>query len=89
FASLLDDRIENEDVLWQWLSDKSKIYEDYQKYNDQSENDDESRPISSQKLHEEIEDLHKLLQAAEGHIKKLSDIVEFEKAYYQGKIKNP
>ncbi|CAG8535772.1 7565_t:CDS:2 [Racocetra fulgida] len=89
FASFLDDRIENEDVLWQWLSDKSKIYEDYQKYHDQSENEDESLPISSQKLHEEIEDLHKLLQAAEGHIKKLSDIVEFEKAYYQEKIKKP
>ncbi|CAG8464187.1 22259_t:CDS:10 [Gigaspora rosea] len=32
FASLFDDRIEDEDVLWQWLNEKSKIYEkDYQK----------------------------------------------------------
>ncbi|CAG8616608.1 2963_t:CDS:2, partial [Scutellospora calospora] len=89
FASILDDRIENEDVLWQWLTDKSKIYEqDYQKY-DQVENyspsssDDhhESMPMKSQKLHENIGDLHKLLLAAEGHVKKLVDIVEIENAY--------
>ncbi|RHZ86796.1 hypothetical protein Glove_46g177 [Diversispora epigaea] len=47
----------------------------------------ESEPIPVQRLHEQIGDLHKLLQAAEGHVKKLVDVTEFESAYYPDREK--
>ena len=42
-----------------------------------------SRPISSQNLYEQIGDLYRLIQAAEGHVKKLVDVAEFESSYYK------
>jgi hypothetical protein len=42
-----------------------------------------SRPISSQSLYEQIGDLYRLIQAAEGHVKKLVDVTEFESSYYK------
>ena len=42
-----------------------------------------SRLISSQNLYEQMGDLYRLIQAAEGHVKKLVDVAEFESSYYK------
>ncbi|CAG8466508.1 79_t:CDS:2 [Acaulospora colombiana] len=107
--SMFDDRVENEDVLWQWLTEKSRRYENSGLHDD-SVDDAASSPSPSphgqtdssslgsacdynkspHNLYEEIENLHKMLWAAESRAKKLIDVAEYESAYYQeqeGKIK--
>ncbi|RGB43607.1 hypothetical protein C1646_749622 [Rhizophagus diaphanus] len=47
-----------------------------------------SKPISSQNLHNQIEDIYKLIQVAEGHVRKLVDVAEFESSYHRNSEDN-
>lgn len=47
-----------------------------------------SKPISSQNLHNQIEDIYKLIQVAEGHVKKLVDVTELESSYHRNSEDN-
>lgn len=47
-----------------------------------SSSSSQPRPISSQGLYEQMENLRQLIQTAEEHAKKLVDVAEFESAHY-------
>ncbi|RIA84039.1 hypothetical protein C1645_785068 [Glomus cerebriforme] len=119
YTPLFLERIENEedDPLWQWLQERSKMYEEATKQKGASNSESTStrdhttssetspspqihsddnnnsqhfgqRPVSSQSLHEQIGDIYRLIQVAEGHVKKLVDVAEFESSYYRGSEDN-
>ncbi|GES88497.1 GRAM domain protein [Rhizophagus clarus] len=105
YTPLFFDRFENEgdDPLWQWLQERSKMYDETDKEKSASDSEQtdhttalpssqilsdyghhfNSRPISSQSLHDQIGDIYKLIQVAEEHVKKLADVAEFESSYHK------
>jgi hypothetical protein len=114
YTPLFIEQFENEgdDPLWQWLQERSKMYDEADKEkstfykseqtdhttssevspSSQIHSDDghhfKSKPISSQSLHNQIEDIYRLIQVAEGHVKKLVDVAEFESSYHKNSEEN-